>query len=71
MTTLAADAPLGAKNFQAEFLTPEETAMHLRVSALTLAKWRGRGYGPKWQRVGPQRIGYRVADVRKFLNKIA
>jgi hypothetical protein len=30
----------------------------LRCSALTLAKWRQRGYGPKWKRIGPQRIGY-------------
>jgi hypothetical protein len=61
-------APAGA-NFVTEYLTSEEVALRLRCSALTLAKWRARGYGPKWQRIGPQRVGYRLADVNAFLGK--
>ena len=44
---LMAKAPSNAQSFVTEYLTPEETALHLRCSALTLAKWRQRGYGPK------------------------
>jgi hypothetical protein len=64
---LAGKAPSSAHTFVTEYLTPEETALHLRCSALTLAKWRRRGYGPKWKRIGPQRIGYHVADVNAYL----
>jgi predicted DNA-binding transcriptional regulator AlpA len=67
--SLTAIAPSGATSFVTEYLTPEEVALRLRCSALTLAKWRARGYGPKWQRIGPQRVGYRPADVTAYLAK--
>jgi hypothetical protein len=68
--SLTATAPAGAHSFVTEYLTSEEVALRLRCSALTLAKWRARGYGPKWQRIGPQRVGYRLADVNAYLARV-
>ena len=44
-------------------LTPDETAMRLRVAKQTLAKWRMMGCGPRFVRVGGNRVAYPTAEV--------
>lgn len=48
-------------------MTPKALAVHLGVSAQTLANWRWREVGPSWVRVG-RYIRYRPADVRAWLD---
>lgn len=55
-----------AKADGASLLTSAETASALRVTEQTLLKWRARGTGPAFQRIGPRRIFYRVRDVLAF-----
>ncbi|RWD79761.1 MAG: DNA-binding protein [Mesorhizobium sp.] len=50
----------------ASLLTPPEAAETLRVSARTLERWRMTGDGPKFVRIGPRRLAYRVSDVLAF-----
>lgn len=47
-------------------LTPEEAGAWLHVSAPTLARWRGRKFGPAFLKVHAHRILYEVADLRRF-----
>jgi hypothetical protein len=58
-----------AESFSDRFLTTEQTAVRLGCSAWTLAKWRLRGTGPAWRRIGPQKVVYTVEDVNAFLGK--
>ena len=58
-----------AESFSDEFLTTEQTAVRLGCSAWTLAKWRLKGTGPAWRRIGPQKVVYAIADVNAFLGK--
>lgn len=50
----------------ASLLTPPETAETLRISERTLERWRTTGVGPKFVRIGPRRLAYRVSDVLAF-----
>lgn len=40
-----------------------DTARFLNVSVSTLERWDRLGIGPKAVKVGPRRVGYRVADL--------
>lgn len=46
-----------------------ELAERLNISAATLRYWRHRGDGPKWFKMGPRRVMYRVSDVQAWLDR--
>lgn len=50
-----------------ELINAKHTAQHLCVTEGTLAKWRLKGVGPKFLRVG-RRIAYDPRDVQTWLN---
>ena len=58
------------RKHEAALLSPEQAADYLLLSISTLARWRiaGKG-GPVFVRVSPQRIGYRRADLDKFIEE--
>lgn len=39
-------------------------------SPKTLRKWAADGYGPPRVKFGRRRVGYRVADVERFLEEV-
>lgn len=43
-------------------LKPAELAAELRVSLVTLKRWRAKGRGPKWEGVG-RAIRYRRSEI--------
>lgn len=45
---------------------PEEAAAYLRLKRATLAWYRCHGGGPKYVRVGPKLIRYRMGDLRDY-----
>lgn len=47
---------------------PEEAAAYLRLKRATLAWYRCHGGGPKYVRVGPKLIRYRMGDLREYAN---
>lgn len=49
-------------------LTAKEVAKMLRVTPLTLARWRKAGRGPYWVRRGTRAVGYRPEDVQHWMN---
>ena len=49
-------------------LSPEQAANYLLLSISTLARMRIAGNGPTFVRVSPQRVGYRVSDLDKYLD---
>lgn len=48
------------------FLTTPEAAALLRLSPITLARWRIQGYGPRWTKMGPKRVCYALDDLAAF-----
>lgn len=46
--------------------TAQEAAAFLRLKYGTLAWYRCQGGGPKFTRVGPKLIRYRMADLREY-----
>lgn len=48
-------------------LTTHEAAKLLRLSAQTLSTWRCRGEGPRFVRLGGNRVAYREADLAAFV----
>lgn len=49
------------------YLKPEEVAPLLGVSKVTLSRWRRRGEGPPWRRLGPRLIRYPEAELVAWL----
>lgn len=47
-------------------LTPEAST-HLHISESTLEKWRIRGDGPPFIRLGSRKVGYLRADLDEWL----
>lgn len=45
---------------------PAEAANYLNVSTSTLAKWRLRGVGPAFRKVGPKLVRYDYVDLDAF-----
>lgn len=43
-------------------LTPKETAAFLQVSEQTLMKWRSKGTGPQFTRLGHRTVRYLLRD---------
>ena len=52
----------------AALLSPERAANYLLLSISTLARMRIAGNGPTFVRVSPQRVGYRISDLDKYLD---
>jgi predicted DNA-binding transcriptional regulator AlpA len=50
-----------------EILLTREAAAHLRAAESTLEKWRIRGDGPPFIRIGPRKIAYRLSDLDSWL----
>ena len=45
---------------------PKRAAAIIGFCVTSLANWRAKGIGPKYFKVGPQRIYYRVEDLERF-----
>jgi predicted DNA-binding transcriptional regulator AlpA len=58
-----------AESFSDELLNTEHVAVRLGVSSWTVSRWRVKGTGPAWRRIGPKRVVYSAADVNAFLSK--
>jgi hypothetical protein len=55
-----------------ELLTEQEAAELLTVSAVTLARWRKEGIGPRWFRLGGRPAGpirYRRDELLQWLEE--
>ena len=50
-------------------LRPREAADYLGVAGRSLERWRASGDGPAFVRVGPRRVGYRVADLQAWTTR--
>lgn len=48
-------------------LTANEAAASIGVAPKTLRNWRNRGTGPKFRRISPTLVLYRVTDLEAFL----
>ena len=48
-------------------LGEEAAAQALNKSQSTMEAWRAKGMGPKWVKLGPRAVGYRVGDLRQFI----
>ena len=57
-----------------KLLNPKETAEYLGLSVSWLTKWRSRGSGPAYVKIGSGargRIRYRESDLRTFIEERA
>lgn len=61
----AAQTP-GPARIRQGLATPDQVAALLEVTPATMAKWRTRGEGPPWIKVG-RRILYRWTAVEKWM----
>ena len=50
-------------------LSAKEAADHIGISRSTLSKWRMRGEGPRWHRVGPRLVRYFKDEVDEWLEE--
>ncbi|MGB3604385.1 MAG: helix-turn-helix domain-containing protein [Gordonia sp. (in: high G+C Gram-positive bacteria)] len=48
-------------------VTTNEAAEALGVAPKTLRNWRNRGAGPRYRRISPTLVLYRVEDLKSFL----
>jgi predicted DNA-binding transcriptional regulator AlpA len=48
------------------YLTEEEFATRYHLGRRTLQRWRCTGEGPRWCRLGPRRVMYRLADIEDW-----
>ena len=51
-----------------DLLTTTEVAAQLRVTVRSLQRWRTAGLGPWFVRLGPRKIAYAGAELRKWLD---
>ena len=50
-------------------LTPPQTAKRLNITTWTLTKWRTKGQGPPFVKVG-RAVRYREADLDKWIQEL-
>lgn len=50
-------------------LPPRDAGKYIGISPLTLANWRVSGKGPRFIRLSPRKIVYRVADLELWLGE--
>ena len=48
-------------------LNEQEAAERLNLSPKTLTRWRWKGVGPRWIKVGARTVRYREEDLQAFL----
>jgi hypothetical protein len=48
-------------------LTADQAAKALLLNTRTLERYRALGEGPKWRKIGPRRIGYRLGDLKDYI----
>jgi predicted DNA-binding transcriptional regulator AlpA len=67
---MASASTLGPAPQSTELVDSKGAVEHLggRVSEATLQRWRSEGGGPRFCKIGPRRIGYRIADLDKWVN---
>jgi len=56
--------------FEREWLAPPTVAELLKVTTLTLKRWRMRGIGPPFTKFGPSaqsRVRYSAAELRRYM----
>lgn len=51
------------------FMSVRETAAYMRMSKSTLDKWRCRGIGPRWVKVGQRKVAYALDDVEAWMTE--
>jgi predicted DNA-binding transcriptional regulator AlpA len=44
------------------YLTPQHFCEIYNIAPRTAERWRVTGDGPKWVRIGPRRVAYRLSD---------
>ena len=49
-------------------LTPQQAAAYTGLAIATLQRQRSEGSGPRFVKLGRRRVGYRLADVRAWLD---
>jgi predicted DNA-binding transcriptional regulator AlpA len=64
-----ARAPESAAASRPVVLDAREAAQYLGVSVSTLKSWRSKKIGPRWTMRGARLIGYRPADLERFLDE--
>jgi predicted DNA-binding transcriptional regulator AlpA len=45
-----------------EYLTESQFCERYQISRRTAERWRVTGDGPKWCRLGPRKVAYRLSD---------
>jgi predicted DNA-binding transcriptional regulator AlpA len=50
-------------------LNVREAAAHTNLSKSTLDKWRCKGVGPRFIRLGKRRIAYALADLDRWMSE--
>jgi predicted DNA-binding transcriptional regulator AlpA len=48
------------------YLTEGEFCQHYHVKPRTAQRWRVTGDGPKWCRLGPRKVAYRLSDCEEW-----
>jgi len=51
-----------------DILTPKEVAAEYRIAVNTLANWRAKGIGPRYEKFGKRAVRYRRADLERFIS---
>jgi hypothetical protein len=64
---LARIDPESATLTMSPIMTEREAADYLKVGHSSLMRWRREGIGPKFIRLSPRRIAYRLTDLHEFL----
>lgn len=52
-----------------DLLTPSDLGAKLGKSRAALANWRYQGLGPRFIKLGPKAVRYRVSDVEAWLDE--
>jgi hypothetical protein len=50
---------------------PREAGEVINKSMSTLESWRAKDIGPKWVKTGPRSVGYRIGDLKDYLQALA
>ncbi|WP_108883249.1 DNA-binding protein [Anderseniella sp. Alg231-50] len=57
-----------SQNTEPNFLNPNEAAIYLRVSKSHLARLRVQGGGPRYAKLGPKLVVYRLEDLQTYVD---
>ena len=53
-----------------KLMNTDEVAEHLSITIQTLFRWRQKGYGPAWMRIGPRIIRHKMSDVVEWEDRL-